>query len=72
MGFFGGIANKIQILLFKFSDKFDIQNDGHYIQTPPLKLSILDRFLLKHYFKTKPFWEYTEEERQKIAARYRK
>jgi hypothetical protein len=72
VGFFGNIAKVLMLGHIYFSEKYDLESESHYIPSPPPKLSLLDRFFLKYYFKTKPSWEYTEEERQKIAASYRK
>lgn len=68
MGVIGKAGHKLMSWNFKFSEKYDIADDcDYYIPAPPPKLSSVDNFFLKHYFKTKPSWEYTEEERLKLS-----
>lgn len=72
MGLIGRLGHKLMSWNFKFSEKYDLADDcDYYIPSPPPKLNFIDNFFLKHYFKTNPSWEYTEEERQKISQSYR-
>jgi len=56
------------------SNIFDYDEDDRSLKNPkrppPCKLSLLDKFILKYCFKTKPIWEIPEAELHKLYEAY--
>lgn len=73
MGFLGHLGNKLLRWSFEFQEKYDLYDDcDYFVPDSPIKLSLFDKFFLKHYFKTKPSWEYSENERKLISEKCKK